>query len=125
MASAVQPSSSNEAISSIRNDINYETYSLVWLDAAIDSEENREAQRKLRLSINYLRTFDKLDECAKYIRSASSEDRIILIVGHHLAQELIPNTHLFRQVTSIYIFCENKEFSQHWSKQYSKVILVF
>jgi hypothetical protein len=125
MASAIQPSSSNETKSSIRKNTNYETYSLIWLDASINSEENLDAQEKLRLSINYLITFDKVDECEKYIRSISSDDRIVLIVSGHFGQQLLPNIHLFRQVSSIYIYCTNKEFHQQWSKQYTKVILVF
>jgi len=125
MTSAVQPSSSNETISSIGGDANYETYSLIWLDASINSAQNLAAQEKLRSFINYLRTFDKLDECEKYIRSISSDDRIVLIVSGHFGQQLLPNIHLFRQVSSIYIYCTNKEFHQQWSKQYTKVILVF
>ncbi|CAF4971693.1 unnamed protein product [Rotaria sp. Silwood1] len=104
MASTVQPSPSNETIPSIGKDTNYETYSLIWLDASIYSEETLDTQEKLRLSINYLRTFDKLDECEKYIRSVSSEDRIVLII-----------------ISSIYIYCGNKEFHQQWGKQYSKI----
>ncbi|CAF1491602.1 unnamed protein product, partial [Rotaria sp. Silwood1] len=121
MASTVQPSPSNETIPSIGKDTNYETYSLIWLDASIYSEETLDTQEKLRLSINYLRTFDKLDECEKYIRSVSSEDRIVLIISDHFSQQLIPNIHFFRQVSSIYIYCGNKEFHQQWGKQYSKI----
>jgi hypothetical protein len=93
MASAVQQSSSNETISSIPGDTNYETYFLIWLDASINSEENLAAQEKLRSFFNYLRTFDKPDECEKYIRSISSDDRIVLIVSGHFGQQLIPNIH--------------------------------
>jgi hypothetical protein len=125
MASSVQSSSSNETTSSIQKDINYETYSLIWLDASINSEENLAAQKQLRSSINYLRKFDKLDECEKYIRSVSSNDRIVLIISGHFGQQLIPEIYHLRQVSSIYIYCTDKEFHQRWSKKYPKVILVF
>jgi hypothetical protein len=111
--------------SSILRDINYETDPLIWLDTSINCKENRDVQERLRLSINYLKTFDKLDECEKYIRSVPSEDRIILIVTVHFGQQLIPNIHSFQQVSSIYIYCGITEFDQEWIKQYRKVILVF
>jgi hypothetical protein len=125
MASAIQSSFFNERISSIERDANYETYSLIWLDALVHSKENVDAQEKLRVWINYLQAFDKLHECEKYVRSVPSEDRIVLIISDHFGQQLIPNIHSFRQVLSIYIYCGNKQFDQEWIKQYRKVILVF
>lgn len=121
MTSAAQLSSSNETIYPIKKDTNYETYSLIWLNPSISPEQNLDAQEKLRLSINYLVTFDKLDECEKYIRSISSDNRIVLIISDDFGQQLIPNIHFFRQVSSIYIYCGSKEFYQQWSK----VILIF
>jgi len=125
MASVSQSSSSNETRYPRRQDENFEIYSIIWLDASIDSEENLHAQEKLRSAINYLQTFDKLDECEKYIQSVSSEDRIVLIVSGHFSQKLIPQIHHLRQISSIYIYCSNKEFHQQSNKQYKKVIFVF
>ncbi len=40
-------------------DENLETYSLIWLDAFVNtSEENFQAQKQLQTSINHLLTFD-------------------------------------------------------------------
>jgi len=125
MASIRQSSSSDETIYTIRRDDNFETYSLIWLDASINSEENLAAQEKFRSSINYLKTFDELNECKKYILSVSSENRIILIINDHFGQQLIPEIDHLRQISSIYIYCTNKEFHQPWSKQYKKVIFFF
>jgi len=106
-------------------DDNFETYSLIWLDASINSEENLAAQEKFRSSINYLQTFDELNECKKYILSVSSGDRIVLIISGYFGQQLIPEIHHLRQISSIYMYCTNKEFHQQWSIQYNKVILFF
>jgi hypothetical protein len=125
MTSIPQSSSSDETIYTIRRDDNFETYSLIWLDASINSEENLAAQEEFRSFINYLKTFDKLNECKTYILSVSSEDRIVLIISGHFGQELIPEIYHLRQISSIYIYCTNKEFHQQWSKQYKKVILGF
>ncbi len=125
MISVSQSSLSSTKMYSIKPDNNFETYFLIWLDASINSEENRDAQEKFRSSIHYLQTFDKLDECEKYIRSVSSEDRIVFIVSGHFGQYLIPQIHHLRQLSSIYIYCANKDFHQQWSQQYYKVNLVF
>ena len=41
------------------HDDNLETFSLVWLDAQVNTtEDNRQTQQKLRQIINHLKTFD-------------------------------------------------------------------
>jgi hypothetical protein len=105
-----------------QEDKNFETYSLVWLDASINSKENLDAQAKIRSSINYLQVFDGLKECETYIQSIPSGDRVVLIVSGHFGQELVPKIHHLEQVFSIYIYCGNKQFHQQWSEQYNKVI---
>jgi hypothetical protein len=41
------------------NDDNLETFSLLWLDAQVNTtKDNRQAQEKLRQIINHLKTFD-------------------------------------------------------------------
>ena len=45
-------------------DENFETYSLLWLDAAVnDSNQNLQAQKKLRQTINHLKTFEDVLVC--------------------------------------------------------------
>jgi uncharacterized protein (DUF4213/DUF364 family) len=122
MASTSELLSPNETMYLQREDKNFETYSLVWLDASINSQENRDAQIIIRSTINYLQTFNRLNECETYIRLVSSEDRIVLIVSGHFGQQLVPQIHHLRQVFTIYIYCRNKEFHQQWSQQYNKVI---
>lgn len=109
-------------MSSKRNHENFETYSLIWVDATINFQENIDAQAKLRSSINYLRTFDKLDDCENYIQSSTtSNDRIVLITSGQFGQQLIPEIHKLRQIYSIYIYCTDNEFHQQWSGKYNKV----
>jgi hypothetical protein len=49
---------------------NLETYSLIWVDAAVNSsKENVLAQQQLRTSINHLLIFEDDNECEEYIRS--------------------------------------------------------
>jgi len=101
---------------------NLETFSLLWLDAAVDTrEENRQAQIQLRNIINHLKTFDDENDCQRYILSISPQDRIVLIVSGRLGQIIVPRLHQLRQIISIYIYCTNKQANEQWSKQFTKV----
>ena len=117
-------SSLNQIIHPVwKKDNNFETYSLIWLDASINSEENIDAQKKFRSSINYLQTFEQVDQCENYIRSVSSQDRIVLVISGGLGQQLVPKIHHLDQVYSIYVYCANKQFHQQWAQQFKKVHL--
>ncbi|CAF3102110.1 unnamed protein product [Rotaria socialis] len=63
------------------NDGNLETFSVVWLDAAINDTKFINAQRRIGKSIHYLKTFTKVDDCEKYLKSMHEGDRIVLIDG--------------------------------------------
>jgi hypothetical protein len=125
MALYSEPPLLNETIYPISDNNNYKTYSIIWLDASINSQENNETQGKLRSFIDYLQIFENVDQCEKHIQSVSSGDRIIFVVSGDLGQQLIPKIHPLEQIFSIYIYCANKEFHQQWTKEYKKVILIF
>ena len=76
------------------------------------TEENIEAQKTLRESINFLRTFDDAEACENYIRSISPYDRIILIVSGRLGGTVVPRIHSFRQVLEIYVYCQDKKLNE-------------
>ncbi|CAF4419787.1 unnamed protein product, partial [Adineta steineri] len=63
------------------NNNNFETYSLIWLDASVNSKDNIETQAMLRSFINCLQIFENLDQCEQYIQSVSSDDRIVFVVS--------------------------------------------
>jgi hypothetical protein len=125
MTSISESSALNSSKVPIWKDDNFEIYSLIWLDASINSQENLRAQERFRLSINYLQTFDQLDQCENHIRSVSSQDRIVLVISGDLGQQLVPKIHNLTQVYSIYIYCTNKELHQQWSEQYKKVQQIY
>jgi hypothetical protein len=61
---------------------NLETFALLWLDTAVHtSEENRQAQKTLRATINHLSTFEDANRCQQYIRSVSLYDRLSLLLA--------------------------------------------
>ncbi|CAF2104698.1 unnamed protein product [Rotaria magnacalcarata] len=114
--SAVYKTSSN------MHDENLETYYLLWLDAEVNtSEENRIAQQQLRSTINHVTTFEDGNLCQQYIQSISIYDRIILIVSGRLGQEVVPRIHDLRQLSSIYVYCIDKQKNEEWAKNFTKV----
>ena len=105
---------------------NFETYSLLWLDAAVNnSQENLQAQKKLRTSINHVVAFADEQRCFEYIKSIPTYDRIVLIVSGHLGQAIVPKIVQYRQVVSIYIYCKNRKENEQWAKQFPKVKYYF
>lgn len=101
---------------------NLETFSLIWLDAEVNAtEENKQSQKQLRAIINYLKTFKDPTKCETYIKSASEQDRIILIVSGRLGRIIVPNIHNLKQLSSIYIYCRDKAANEQWSKEFVKV----
>ncbi len=101
---------------------NLETFSLLWLDAEGNtSEENRQAQRKLRQIINHLRTFDDPYQCEQYISHFSDQDRLVLIVSGKLGRQIVPRIHHLRQLSAIYVYCSDKPLNDQWAGRYTKV----
>ncbi|CAF2513792.1 unnamed protein product [Rotaria sp. Silwood2] len=101
---------------------NLETFSLIWLDAEVNTtEENRRAQNRLRSIINQLIIFHNPNECRQYIMSCSIEDRLILIASGRLSKELVPQIHHLRQLSAVYIFCRDKQAYKQWAKEFNKI----
>ena len=106
---------------STQQDQNFETYSLIWLDAKVNESENVEAQKQLRSSINHLVTFENDQKCFEYIESVSNDDRIVFIISGSMGEIFVPKIIQFRQIISIYVYCFKKQDHQQWAKDFSKV----
>ena len=60
------------------SDDNLEIFSIFWLDPQVNqTEDNRNAQSKLREIINHLKKFDDQNECHQRILSLSLEDQLV------------------------------------------------
>lgn len=100
---------------------NVEWYACFWLDRHVEStEDNRRAQEEIRQVINQLRTFDDPDKCEQTIRGITQE-KVILIVSGTLGRQVVPRIHDLPQLGACYVFCQDKEANEQWTKKYSKV----
>jgi hypothetical protein len=107
------------------DDDNLETFSIFWLDASVNNDDNLAAQKKLRSIINQLKTFDDAEEFMARIRRICEGDRTVLIVSGQLGSIVVPEIHRLPQVSSIYVYCMNKAANEKWSRSYSKVCAYF
>jgi protein gp37 len=103
------------------NNDSLETYSIFWLDASVNNKENIAAQKKLRKTINQLRTFVDPEEFLDRIRFIQQGDLTILIVSGQMGRIVVPEMQKLAQVSSIYIYCFNKEANLECSRPYTKV----
>jgi hypothetical protein len=109
-------------ITTTQKDENLETYCLIWLDASVNSsQQNIDAQKQLRASINHLLTFEDDQQCLQYIHTLPKDDRTVLIVSGRLGRTVLPKIVQFRQIVSIYVYCMDKEANEKWALQFSKV----
>ncbi|CAF1397494.1 unnamed protein product, partial [Rotaria sp. Silwood1] len=102
------------------NDDNLETYSIFWLDASVNNDENRAAQKRLRAIINQLGTFVDPDEFMARVRYIHEGDLTILIVSGRMGRIVVPEMQTLRQVSSIYVYCYDKAANEKWSQSFSK-----
>ncbi|CAF1335203.1 unnamed protein product, partial [Didymodactylos carnosus] len=103
---------------------NLEVFSLVWCDSDVDRiAEYRQTQMELRRSINFLKTFDNIEECEGYIvQNTPESEEIILIVSDAIGKTLVPRIHALKQVNSIYVYSKDREKNeQQWIEGYNKI----
>ncbi|UJR08607.1 hypothetical protein I4U23_012866 [Adineta vaga] len=111
--------------------------SLVWLDPDIRRRvSNIDTEVKLKNLINYVRIFDRVDVCERYIKqigkmnknSNVSKENLLVIISTTLAPTLIPHLHDLAQVKYVYVYGKSNTISkahEEWLKRYNKVKGVF
>ena len=100
-----------------------QNFLLVWLDGSIDEINNddcRNSITKLRQVVNNVNTFTDVDECIDFI-SDIKEETVFMISSGAFGQTTVPIVHDMAQVSTVYIFCENKAQNEKWASQWPKV----
>ena len=100
-----------------------EIFSIIWVDALENDEEIRATEKKLRKTINHLKRFNNVKQCQQYIEKTSQNNRLILVVSGRYGRELVPVIYQLRQITSIYVYCMDRDSNLKWSRSYTKVKL--
>jgi hypothetical protein len=112
---------------------NTENLSLVWLDTHVrERASNIDTEIKLKNVIQYIRVFNRVEECEKYIKQIGKlnnnehikKERLLIVISTTLAPTIIPHLHDLPQVKFIYIFGKAKTISkahQDWLRKFNKV----
>ena len=103
-----------------------QNFHLVWLDSRISETDDdyRNCIQKLKQVVNTVNKFDDVDKCIDFI-DRIQEETTFMITSGALGQTAVPAIHNRKQVSVIYIFCENKAFHEKWAKEWPKVKGVF
>lgn len=105
------------------HDSGLETVCLIWLDSSVNtSTENVATQKQFRSILHHFKTFENAQNCEEYIRNKSEHDRIFFIVSGQLGREIVPRIHDYRQLFSIYVYCQDKQRNEEWANKFTKVI---
>jgi predicted hydrocarbon binding protein len=96
-------------------------FALVWLDAHVETDDNRETNRRLGKDLGRLRSFTNVKECQTFLEQHKAVEEFVLIVSGQLGSELVPLIHDLSNISSIYVYCAWKENSEKWSKKFEKV----
>lgn len=111
--------------------------SLVWLDTNLHQRaSNIDTEIKLKNLIDYIRVFDRVDACERYIKQIGRlnnsdymrKEKLLVLISTALAPTIIPHLHDLSQVKSIYVFGKAKTISkahQDWLRKFPKVKGVF
>jgi ABC-type uncharacterized transport system ATPase subunit len=100
-----------------------QNFHLVWLDRSIDEVNNddcRNSITKLRQVVNTVNTFINVDECIDFINNIK-EEKTFLISSGALGKTTVPVVHDKPQVSTIFIFCGNKDRHEKWAIEWPKV----
>ncbi|CAF0820776.1 unnamed protein product [Adineta ricciae] len=118
------------------NATSLDNLSLVWLDLDVyRCPSNIDTEVKLKNLISYVRTFNQVEVCERYIKQIGRmnnvnvrKEYLLVIISTVLAPTLMPHLHDLPQVKCVYIYGKPKTISkahQEWLKTYSKVRGVF
>jgi hypothetical protein len=94
---------------------------VVWFDPKSSDYLNRKA--RVRFIGNYLKKFDNINSCINYLLSIKNKTRkIFLILPGSYGKTIVPMIHDEIDITFIYIFCQDKQKHEEWTKLYSNKI---
>ncbi|CAF3481265.1 unnamed protein product [Rotaria socialis] len=104
---------------------NLEEFTVIWLDARIDtSVDCIDTKKHLQSIINYLKTFNDSAKCIDYIK-AVKEEKVFLIVSGTYGEKVVPDIENLPQIRVVYVFCQNAEKHQKWASKHRIVQDIF
>ncbi|CAM4778595.1 unnamed protein product [Rotaria magnacalcarata] len=103
-----------------------QNYLVIWVDGKIDenNDDCRNTLVQLRAVISDVNVCRTPEQCVEFLNEIDDGKAFIISSGA-LGQTLVNDIHGIPKVDAIYIFCDNKECHESWSKDWSKIRGVF
>lgn len=95
---------------------------VMWIDANMDlrDEYYQKTLEELQSVANHVEICTTVAQCIESFQECNGA-LVFLIVSEKIGQELIPKIHSMAQLDSIYIFCDNTEFTETWVGDWNKI----
>ncbi|CAF3652749.1 unnamed protein product [Rotaria sp. Silwood1] len=91
------------------------------LNQNIDDSVGSKLTQSLLCELNeYVRFYTDIHLCIDYIKTIIDE-KVFLIVSGSLAKDILSEVHLLSTISSVFIFCTNRQRYIHLGSQYSKI----
>ncbi|UJR09932.1 hypothetical protein I4U23_014154 [Adineta vaga] len=99
---------------------------VIWLDTNINphSSEYYSLLIQMQQFVHLILPFNDPDQCLDYLSDIQNE-KVFLIISGHLGKQIIPLLHQFDQINSIYIYCQNRDTHEKWTKNEKQIKGVF
>ncbi|CAF0948433.1 unnamed protein product [Adineta steineri] len=104
---------------------NKEDIQLIWLDGDMsDSDDYLLTQSMLTEVNSAVRFYSHFDRCLDLIKSIKDE-QIFLIMSGTFAQRILLQSHHYRSLVAIFIFCSDDQHYKPLMQEYNKIIGIF
>ncbi|CAF1550901.1 unnamed protein product, partial [Adineta steineri] len=104
---------------------NKEDIQLIWLDGNMNDSHDYLLTQSVLIELNSaVQFYSHFDRCLDFIKSIKHE-QIFLIVSGAFAQQILLQTHHYRPLVAIFIFCSNHQRYKPLMKEYNKIIGIF
>ncbi|CAF3947010.1 unnamed protein product, partial [Adineta steineri] len=104
---------------------NKEDIQLIWLDGNMNDSDDYLLTQSMLIQLNpAVQFYSHFDRCLDLIKSIKHE-QIFLIVSDAFAQRMLLQSHHYRSLITIFIFCSNYQRYKPLLKEYNKIIGIF
>ncbi|CAF4231231.1 unnamed protein product, partial [Rotaria magnacalcarata] len=79
---------------------------------------------RLRSIVSWIKVFTLPDDCVDYLTDVTDEN-VFLFVENSFGKQLVPLIHELPQLYSIFVFCNDNDEQQTWTKEWTKVNGIF
>ncbi|CAF0934612.1 unnamed protein product [Adineta steineri] len=104
---------------------NKEDIQLIWLDGNMNDSHDYLLTQSMLIQLNpAVQFYSHFDRCLDLIKSIKHE-QIFLIVSGAFVQQILLQSHRYRSLVAIFIFCSNHQRYKPLTQEYNKIIGIF